>query len=348
MTKLGHVLLVRTDHLGDLLLTLPAACALKAADPTCRVSVLASPANAEAARHHPDVDHVEVDRVEAQGSGLRRLGPLVQQIRALRCDSAVIAHPTPRLAVAVWLAGVPVRIGTAYRGYSFLFNRRVREHRRRPPWKHESQYTLNMLEPLGVTAGDAPVVAWRIDPPEVFAADQLCRAHGLAGKRLIAIHPGNAGSSMNWSSDQYAALGRVLASRPDRAILVTGGSSERTLTAQVAAAIGANAVDLGGQLTLPELAAVIARCAVYVGSSTGPTHLAAAVGTPIVALYSPMRSAVPARWGPLGAATRVLQPEVGMVCVKCRGARCPHYHCMKRLLLPAEVARVVEEFLLVR
>ncbi len=322
-----HVLVVRTDHLGDMLLTLPIVDALKAAYPESRVGVLASPANAEAARHHPLVDHVEVDSFEAKGSGLRGLRRLVSQLRQLHCDAAVVAHPTPRLALALYCAGVPIRVGTAYRAYSFLFNRRVHEHRSRPPWQHESQYNVNLLRPLGVETA-APPPRWRVRPEEADAVETLLRGRGLRGKQFVIIHPGNAGSAMNWSPRQFGALGKRLV-RDGMRVVITGGPGEVSLTATTASAVGPEAIDLGGVLTLGQLAALLSRCAVYVGSATGPTHVAAAVGAPVVALYSPLRSSAPARWGPLGPRVSVLQPPVNMVCPRCLGPRCVYDHCME-------------------
>jgi heptosyltransferase-3 len=341
---LRHVLVVRTDHLGDMLLTLPAVHALKRTWPECAVTVLASPSNAEAARHHADVDRVEIDPLQAKGSGLRGVWSLARQIRRLDCDAAILAHPTPRLALAVYLAGVPVRVGTAYRGYSFLFNRRVHEHRRRPPWKHEAVYNLNLLRPLGIEVSELAPMKWCVGAEDSAAVAQLLDRVGVRGANLVAIHPGNAGSALNWSPRQYSELGRRLVA-DGWCVLITGGDSEWRLTAEVAADVGAGAVDLGGALTLAQLAALFSRCALYVGSATGPTHLAAAVGTPVVALYSPLRSSVPVRWRPLGQRVQVLQPAVNLVCPKCLGAQCAYYHCMERHLGLDVVERAARELL---
>jgi heptosyltransferase-3 len=293
--------------------------------------VLASAVNVEAARHDPRVDGVEVDRFEAKGSRLRGLGALVRQVRALCCDAAVVVHPTPRLALAVFLAGVPVRVGTAYRAYSLLFNRRIREHRRRPPFKHESEHNLNLLRGLGITPGPVTPFRWHVASGEARAVEQLLAARGVLDARPVVLHPGSAGSNLNWSASQYGELGRRLVGRGVR-VLVTGTAPESELTARVARLIGAEAVDLAGQLSLVQLAALLSRCALYVGSSTGPTHLAAAVGTPVIGLYSPLRSANPQRWRPLGTRVTVLQPAVDLVCPTCLGERCPYYHCMERHL----------------
>jgi lipopolysaccharide heptosyltransferase II len=347
MSSLGHVLLIRTDHLGDMLLTLPMVAALRGADPSCRVSVLASPANAEAARHHPDVDGVVVDPLEAKGSGLRGLRPLARQIAALRCDVAVVVHPTVRLALAVCLAGIRVRIGTAYRAYSLLFNRRVREHRRRGTQKHESEYNLNLLRPLGVAVQRPEPFSWSVTSAEQQHVAQRLSAHGCADARLVAVHPGSSGSTLNWPAARYAEVGRRV-TRAGAMVVVTGSGSEAALVAEVVDAIGPGAIDLCGAFTLAELAALYQRCTFYVGGSTGPTHLAAAVRTPVIALYPPLRSGLPTRWRPLGRDVRVLQPSVNLVCPRCLGERCPYYHCMDQHLGVDAVWRVATELLSLR
>ncbi|HVM95783.1 MAG TPA: glycosyltransferase family 9 protein [Candidatus Acidoferrales bacterium] len=331
MDRPQHILLVRTDHLGDMLLTLPMVDVLRSCHPEARITVLASAANALAAQHHPEVDAVVVDAHEAKRSGLRGLWTLIGQIRVLHCDAALIVHPTPRLALAVWLAGIPIRVGTAYRAYSLLFNRRVRQHRRRPPQRHESEYNVELLVGLGCEVARIPIepMRWQVDAAEASSAASILRQLGVDdNERLVAIHPGSAGSAMNWSLEQYAELGKRFVAH-GMVVAITGGPQETSLTASVVAAIGAGAVDLGGRLSLPQLAAVLKRCVLFVGSSTGPTHMAAAVGTPVIALYSPLRSQAPVRWRPLGERVEVLQPNVDLVCAKCLGPACRYYHCMQ-------------------
>lgn len=324
-----HVLLVRTDHLGDMLLTLPAARVLKSAHPQCRITVLASRANAAAAQHHADVDHVEIDQQEAKGSNLRGVRALAGRLRKLGCEAAVLFHPTLRLALALRLAGIPLRIGSAYRAYSLLFNRRVRQHRR-GSGAHESSLNVALLAELGVPVADAPPVRWRVEPHETVAAERLLHDRGVGDAPFVVVHPGNAGSAMNWAAEQYADLARRLFASGLR-IVVTGAPAERELTARVARAVDGS-VDLGGATSLPELAALLQRATLYVGSSTGPAHLAAAVDTPVIALFSPLRSSAPARWRPLGQTVHTLQPAVDLVCAKCLGPQCPYWHCMQRHL----------------
>lgn len=313
-----------------MILTLPMAEVIKQAWPGAVVAVLASEGNAEVARHHPDVDRVLVDSREAKGSGFGDMRPLVRQLRAGHFDIAVLVHPTPRLALAAWWAGIPVRVGTAYRAYSVLFNVRVPQHRRGQP-VHESEFNLALLRPLGIVPpGPARGVKWAIRNDERKRAEAVLSEAG-ARSPYVVLHPGNGGSARNWSPEQYAAFGRLLQAE-GYCLLVTGSGRERDLAEQVARRIGPAARSLAGLLSLGELAAVLERAALFVGSSTGPTHLAAILGTPVVALFAPLRSQTPERWQPLGPRVTVAQPDPPELCPRCPGATCPASLCMEHRL----------------
>ncbi len=325
-----RILLVRTDHLGDMLLTLPMASAIKRALPEARVSVLASPVNAEAARHHPDVDEVLTDFCEAKGSGLRNVWPLIRLLRQARFDVAIVVHPTLRLALALWAARVPVRIGTAFRVYSLLWNVRVRQHRRGRR-EHESALNLELLEPLGIRPQKRGAECkWTTRPEEEIRVAELLRNLAIAPPYVV-VHPGSGGSAWNWTPERYANLARRFAAAGYH-VLVTGTAREQNLVETVVRGAGQAAWSLAGQLSLGELAVLLRGAALFVGASTGPTHLAATLGTAVVALYSPLRSQLPARWGPIGPRVAVVQPDVNQVCQRCIGAGCPFFFCMDQRL----------------
>lgn len=338
MPMYRHILVVRTDRLGDMVVTTPLFAAIKQAFPSCRVTVLASTAGAAAARAHPAVDAVEVDPEEAKGSRWGGTLTLARRLRRLHCDAAVVVHSKHRLAAAVWLAGIPVRIGPGQRHYSFLFNYPVVQDHRRPPVRHETAYSLDLLRPLGIEPDYAARPAWRVAPADAAAVEELLAAHGLdATRAVLAVHPGHGGSSLNWTPERYAELADRLATERHMAVVVTGTASDDAIVARVCAVMQEPAVNLAGQLSLPQLAALFARSALYVGSSTGPTHVAAAVGTPIVALYCPLAQSLPDRWRPQSDRCTVLLPPVDLVCPTCLGPRCQFYPCME-LIAPRTAA----------
>lgn len=336
------MLVVRTDHLGDMLLTLPMVQVLAEARPDCHLTVLASPANRDAATHHPDVRDVLTD-IEAKHSRMRELWPLVRQLRG-GFDAAIVVHPTPRLALALALAGIRLRVGTAYRMYSLLFHVRVRQHRRGRP-VHEARLNLELLAPLGIPLpAELPPLRWQQHAHELEAVNRCLAERGLEGREWVVLHPGSRGSALHWPASHYAALGRrfVAAGLP---VLVTGTQREHDLVEEVCRAIGQGAFSLAGRLSLGELAALLARAALVVGGSTGPTHLAAMLGTATIALYSPLRSQRPERWCPLGPRVAVILPEVDRQCPRCLLARCPHYPCMERALPVDTVWRTAQTLL---
>ncbi|MFI5395130.1 MAG: glycosyltransferase family 9 protein [Candidatus Binatia bacterium] len=339
MSGYRHILVVRTDRMGDMIVTTPLFAEIKRAFPQCRLTVLASAAGEAVARAHPVVDAVEVDTYEAKGSGWRGTLSLAHRLRRLHCDAAVVVYSKHRLALAVWLARIPVRIGPGQRGYSFLYNRRVFQGHRRLPIRHETAYSLDLLRPLGIEPDPTARPVWQVVPADAAAVEALLARRGLApGRSLVTIHPGCGGSSLNWTAECYAELADGLVAERGVAIAVTGGAHEAELVARMCAAMRAPALNLAGQLSVSQLAALMARSLLYVGSSTGPSHLAAAVGTPVLALFCPLGECLPERWRPQSEACTVLLPPVNQVCPTCLGARCRFFPCME-LISPSEAAR---------
>jgi ADP-heptose:LPS heptosyltransferase len=289
------ILIVRNDRLGDLILALPAVQALRRRHPEARIGLVVAQATAPLLELYPE----RVERWIDDEEHLRRLS-------GDRPDAIVFLYPDRRWARAASRARVPERIGTAYRRWSWRFNRRVRVHRR-SSGRHEAELNLAVAAPL---SGEAACVLPGLQVPSPYARradDLLARVAGLGpDEPFVAIHPGSSGSAWNWPPDRYAETVAALAAE-DIPVVVTGASHEQELALLVAGPAGRV---IAGQTDLPLLGAVLARSRVTVAGSTGPLHLAAALGRPVVALFSPHPSHSPVRWGPLGSGHRILVPNV--------------------------------------
>ncbi|MBI5869173.1 MAG: glycosyltransferase family 9 protein [candidate division Zixibacteria bacterium] len=147
----------------------------------------------------------------------------------------------------------------------------------------------------------------------------------------VVIHPGCGGSARNWKPERYRVLCQILMEN-DLSVIVTGSDAERGLAAEVIGREGDRAISVAGTTGLNQLAALLQQASVFVGPSTGPMHLAAAVGTPVVALFGPVRNTGPDRWGPLGNGHKVFQPPVDTC--KCRIGHCQLGDCMD--MIPVE------------
>ncbi|PWW21772.1 ADP-heptose:LPS heptosyltransferase [Geodermatophilus normandii] len=310
----GTVLVARLDNAGDVLLQGPLVRAVAAGAE--RVVFLAGPAGAEAAALLPGVDEVwtwacpwilgDPPPVDAAD-----LAALTDRVRALAPDEAVLStsfHQSPLpLALLLRAAGVPrlSAISVDYPGA--LLDVRHRLGRDDEVDLPEPERALSLARAAGfdLPEGDDGRLAVRRPLPAT--------PHQPG---YVVLHPGASVPARAWPAERCAAAVEALADAGHR-VLVTGGPGERELTAAVA---GTRGVDLGGATTLPEMAALLDGAAAVVVGNTGPAHLAAAVGTPVVSLFSPVVPA--ARWAPYGVPT-VLLGDQDAPCRDTRARVCP-------------------------
>jgi heptosyltransferase III len=318
-----RILVVRTDRLGDVILTLPMLALLRSRYPDAHLGMLLSRYTGAIVRNHP---HVNVLLWNDEAGRPRPTGDIIREIREQRFDTVFLVHPTAPLAWIMARAGIPVRIGTGYRYYSALLTHRVFEHRKDARY-HELEYNLRLLpamDPSISVEGVKPEFGIVLQPEAVSKVAALVLEKAIAsGDAFVVLHPGSGGSARDWPVERFGALGQRLAKERGMRIIVTGGRGEEGPAGLVAAATGDRAISLCGLLTLPELAALYARATLVVANSTGPLHLAAALGTPVVGIYPQLTPMSPARWGPYTDKKRVLVPDASPDCRLCRnGERC--------------------------
>ena len=323
-----RVLLARVDSAGDVLLTGPAVRAVAASG--AQVHYLCGPRGADAARVLPGVDDVIVQHVgwidaEPEPVDPAQTRRFVARLASLRLDEAVVFtsfHQSPLpLALLLRLAGVR-RIAAVSEDYAgSLLDVRHRLHRD----VHEVQRNLSLVATLGYRLPARDDGRLAVVVPGLQA---VRRARARAGAAdYVVVHPGASVPARAWDPERAAALVERL-SWEGRNVVVTGGASERALTARVAGDPSARSaepgrgqvVDLGGRTDFAGLARVVAGARVLVVGNTGPAHLAAAVGTPVVSLFAPTVPA--ARWRPWGVPHELLgHQEIG--CAGCRSRTCP-------------------------
>lgn len=329
----SSILFCRQDGLGDVVLSLPLAAAAKRLSPPLRVGFLVRPGNGDIVRACREVDHVW------------EAGPRAAlDARKLReWDVAVALFPSLKLARSLFLARVPRRVGTSRRAYSALFNERVPLHRR-GSGRHETDLSFDLLD--AVARSDRAARPTFTLPTDSLTriANLLARKEISPSRRLAVLHPGSAGSSREWPAEHFRSVASRLA-RPDTTVVVTGSASERGLAARVLEGQPAAALSLAGETSLAELTALLACATVVVANSTGPLHLANALGSGAIGVFPPLADCGPARWGVLDHPERSLLPELpGGVCPFCTRNACPRGACM-RLLAPEQVLRVAEPLL---
>jgi ADP-heptose:LPS heptosyltransferase len=330
------LVVARTDRIGDLVLALPVAEAAKKARPGLTVTYLVSPRTSELAGACPFVDRtIEYDESwKSPGHVLALAG----ELKAAGADSLLFLRPTLATSLAGFLARLPVRVGTAYRYYSPLFNRKIREHRRFAE-KHESEYNLSALQSLLEIEDVRYVPCIRLDEASRDEASGLLRGLGLRTGGFVVVHPGSGGSARNLPLPAYARIADLVETRFGLRVLVTGGPPERGLIRELARLRTRPTLDYTGAPSLLALAALLAQARLFISGSTGPMHLAAAVETPTLSFFSPVRSCSPKRWRPLGSTAVVLVPPVPQ-CPTCLGRGCEHFDCMDLITMETVESRL--------
>lgn len=330
------ILLARTDRLGDVILSTPVATALKKNFPNAHVTFLARRYTAEILRCHPHVDEIiELDGAEIAGDSNR----LIAVLRQKTFDAAIMLYPQPQLAWAIRRSGIPLRLGTGYRWYSFLFNRRVFEHRKNAA-HHEAEYNLRLLQPLGIA--NSPVeFHFTLSPAERERIDAKLNALGANGRPVI-LHPGSGGSARDWPPENFARLADLLSQQFGAQVMLTGAPHEVELINGILQQTTTKPISLAGRLSITELAVLCQRAAVFVSNSTGPLHLAVMVGAAVAAFYPPIRACRPERWGPYGRRTDVLMSQQEE-CTHCRAANTRVCDCMRAIAVETALQKIREK-----
>jgi ADP-heptose:LPS heptosyltransferase len=327
-----NVLVARMDNDGDVLLAGPAVRAVAAR--ARRVTLLCGPRGQAAAALLPGVNDLIVHRAawidpEPEPLDSDAAMRFVAEVAAWRFHQALVLtsfHQSPLpLALLLRLAGVPVvaAISDDYPGSLLDVRHRVDVD------VHEVERSLSLAATLG----------YRLPPGD---DGRLAVRHGGAASGrcpagpYVAVHPGASVPARAWSPDRHAELAAALAAR-GRRVLVTGGRDERDLTARVAGR-HPNVIDLGGRTTFAQLADVLAAADAVIVGNTGPAHLAAAVGTPVVSLYAPTVPAV--RWRPWRVPHEL--HHLPVACAGCRARECavPGHPCIDDVEVDTVLASV--------
>ena len=321
-----NVLIIRTDRIGDVVLTLPMIPVLREGIHGIKVSMLLRSYTSALVEGFTGLDQIiAYDTSGVQKSFLALLG----ELRAHRFDLVVVSHPTLRIALLTALAGIPVRVGSGYRWYSFLFNKRIFEHRKTAE-KHEAEYNISLLQAVGLRVSSVPRIELALpSSAHESVAEELRRLGIGASEIFIVLHPGSGGSARDWSAENFGSLAKLLAFDGFK-VVVTGSAAEQDLVNQVLTVAGGAAVGSVGQMPLKVLAAFIRRSQLFVSNSTGPLHIAAAVGTPVIAFYPPIRECSPRRWGPLTEQKVVFSAD-NTLCPRCTGGPCQGNECMDQI-----------------
>jgi lipopolysaccharide heptosyltransferase II len=249
---------------------------------------------------------------------------LIRYIRQRRYDAVFDLFGNPRSALLTWLSGAPLRAGFSFRGRQLAYNLKVEPRGDRV---HEVEFNLDALRALQI-----PIVSRALKVAVDSASDdyarQFWRENGLQDRMVIGLNPSGGWYTKRWPLQAFAQLGDRLQRELNAIALLIWGPGEWDDVQAIANMMKTPPV-LAPQTTLKQLAALLSRLALLVSNDSGPMHLAAAMGTPVVGIYGPTRPDLQGPWGE-GHETVV---KTGLPCLGCNGVTCKivTHDCMKKL-----------------
>jgi heptosyltransferase-2 len=330
MRRIG---VLNTAFLGDAVLTLPLLQSLRLRYPSADLDFYVRGGLKKLFRPHPDITEVfEYDKRDGQ-KGIAGFLALRRDIAARRYDLWISAHASMRSGLLALASGAPVRIGYSKPFLNVLYYNRCTE--RRFTELDEIERLLELLRPLG----PGPLSDW----PELALGVEEQRAAGhffapLQGP-VLGVHPGSVWGTKRWPAEAFAYVaGRAL--QAGATVLLFGGPGEEDIVRQVKTLIAAGQSgaattrlhDCSGSLTLPLLAAYIARLSCYLTNDSGPMHIAWSRRVPVTAVFGPTVRSL--GFFPRGISSTVLEADVECRPCGLHGPSvCPlgHHHCMTRV-----------------
>lgn len=339
MDSPGNILIVRTDRIGDVVLTLPIVSILKKNLPDAKISFLLRNYTLPLAQNNPEIAEV-ITLKEKNGRP-----EIISNAKKLRSkyDTCIVAYPTFRIALIMFLAGIKVRVGTGYRWYSFLFNKKIFDHRKVSEY-HELEYNVRLLKALGINENVNPSnvqfnLHSTIESRQSVEAKLISRKVDLS-KKIIILHPGSRGSSVDLPFESMKLLISKMAHELDVEILITGSTDETELCLSLI--VNEKTKNLAGLFELKEMIALIERAEILIANSTGPIHIAAALGKNVIGFYPKIVSCSDKRWGPYTNRKEIFSPTID--CNNCSRKQCEELNCMSSINIE-EVFETVKLFL---
>ena len=355
------ILINRSDAIGDSILTSSMAQMIKDKFPDAKVVYLISAKSADLFKEHPYIDETKIYHRNARF--YLKIKEIIKIFNEVKPTHYFYVGGGFMPNFVSWIFRVSFRGGHKSRWHTYLFLNKGIRQKRSMVTMHEMEYNLNLLGPMGIEYNYldknkfSPEIILNQDEKELALTQfnkDLIEADVETGRKMIFIHPGMSGGSLNWSSRNYGRFITKMEQKfPNKFLFVISYTQADNIYLQGIKDILNNKENThlenrvyffnGARHGLRNYMAILAQAALFIGPSTGNTHIAAVLGVPVVGLYSPIKTQSALRWGPLSKnteQTRILVPDV--ICgevKKCAERACPYYECMGKI----EVEDVVKQ-----
>jgi len=329
MENFKRILVIRTDRIGDVLLSTPAIKALRKHFPQSYIAAVVRPYARDIVLGSPYLDEVIIyDKYGAQKNFFSSV-KFAWALRKKRFDLALILHPTNRAHLVTFLAGIKKRVGFD-RKMAFLLTDKI-EHQKQQGRKHELEYTLDIIRFLGIEPGNKDLFMPIRKRSEAHIEEFLSKQGAKNTDRFVALHPGASCPSKLWPKERFAQVADKLSEEFGVKMVIVSGPNDLEISRGLLSLLDCPNIDASGQTTISELASLLRRCCLFISNDSGPVHIASALEVPVVAIFGRAQPGLsPRRWGPTGKNDIILHKDVG--CKECLAHNCQkQFACLKAI-----------------
>ncbi|MDD4013781.1 MAG: lipopolysaccharide heptosyltransferase II, partial [Candidatus Omnitrophica bacterium] len=332
-TEPDKVVVLRTDRIGEVLLSTVAIDAIKRRYPEAKISFVTSRYSEPLLSTRADIQRLKLFDTIRKRNFFAGALHLAAMLKGEKFDTAVILNPHKSLHLGCFLAGIPRRIGYD-RKWGFLLTDKIPDTKNDGK-KHEVEYVMDLLRLIDVK-GEVPAPRLFVGHADSAYAEGILTGKGIKKDKPIAVvHPGSSNKAKIWPMDNYSDLVARLKNETGCAVCLIGGKEERVLAERIIKSSGVDAANLAGDLSLARTAALLKRSRLFIGNDAGPMHMAAAMGVKVIAIFGRNIPGVsPARWRPWGEGHVVFHEPAG--CSPCADTACPYDHrCLRNITVDA-------------
>jgi ADP-heptose:LPS heptosyltransferase len=305
ISHLNKILITRTDKLGDVILTLPLIAEVSRIFPDVKIHFLVRKYVKDLIENYPPVDNLIFS------DDFKNNSDFIQYLKKEKFDAVINVFPRLELAISFYRAGIRTRIGTGFRWFSFLYNKKMYQHRKYAE-KHESEYNIDLLKTITERATYNRNFFFSYTNYEKTKLFEKLKSEKInITDNYIIIHPGSKGSAKDWSVENFKDyINLFLDEFGDFFVILTGTEEEKKIISEIISSVRQknSVINLAEKLNLRELMIVIDNSKLFISNSTGPIHIAGALNKNIIGFYPNSAPMNAKRWRPLSENSVILSP----------------------------------------
>ncbi len=329
MNQYKRILIIRTDRIGDVVLSTPVVKVLRDNFPHAHITIMVSPFTRELVQGNPYINEVIVYDKDNKHKGILSSIKFALDLRRKKFDLAIILHSTNRVNIIAYLAGIKNRVGYSRR-LGFLLTKNI-PYCKYKGEKHEVEYNLDLLRYLGLKITETALLIPKNSQSEAWAEEVLKVNNVKESDRIIVLHPSASCVSRMWPLEKFAEVADDLINRYKVKILIVSGENDVSLANKLCKLMKHSVINISGKTNLMQLASILRRAKIMISNDSGPVHIAVGCGLSVVVLFGRSQPGIsPTRWGPRGKDDVVLHKKIG--CPICLAHDCEKgFVCLKSI-----------------